>query len=47
MTLEQFRYKMSENNLKIYINQTHSGDLLYEDTQFVFNYLLGDKELQI
>ncbi len=29
---------MKENNLKVYINKTHSGDLAHENEQYVFNY---------
>ena len=30
---------MKEDNLKVYINKTQSGNLVYEDEKYVFNYL--------
>ena len=30
---------MKEDNLKVYINKSHSGNLVFEDEKYVFNYL--------
>ncbi|MEA3498784.1 MAG: type II toxin-antitoxin system HipA family toxin [Campylobacterota bacterium] len=30
---------MNNDNTKVYINKTHSGDLSYEDEKYIFNYL--------
>lgn len=36
---------MKENSLKIYLNKTHSGNLIYENERYVFNYLEGVKDV--
>lgn len=36
---------MKENNLKVYLNKTHSGNLTYEDERYIFNYLDGAKDV--
>ena len=36
---------MKENNIKVFINETHNGDLSLEDDRYVFNYLQKSKEI--
>lgn len=36
---------MSDDKLKVYINKTHSGNLLFEDEKYVFNYLEDAKNI--
>jgi len=35
---------MNNDNIKVYINKTHSGDLSYEDEKYIFNYLKDSKK---
>ncbi|MFP4333753.1 MAG: HipA N-terminal domain-containing protein, partial [Campylobacterales bacterium] len=36
---------MREDNLKVYINKLHSGNLSFEDEKYVFNYLQDSKDV--
>lgn len=36
---------MNENSLKVYLNKTHSGNLVYEEERYIFNYLEGAKDV--
>ncbi len=36
---------MNEDNLKVYINKSHNGNLSFEDEKYVFNYLENAKDL--
>lgn len=36
---------MSENSLKVYLNKIHSGNLVYEEERYIFNYLEGAKDV--
>lgn len=36
---------MSGDSVKVYINKTHSGNLVYEDEKYVYNYLQESKDV--
>jgi serine/threonine-protein kinase HipA len=36
---------MREDNLKVYINKLHSGNLSFEDEKYVFNYLQDSRDV--
>jgi len=36
---------MQENNIKVFINKTHNGDLSFEDDKYIFNYLKDSKDI--
>lgn len=36
---------MNENSLKVYLNKIHTGNLVYEDEKYVFNYLENRGEI--
>lgn len=36
---------MKENSTKVYLNKEHSGNLTFEDNQYIFNYLENAKDL--
>ncbi len=36
---------MKENNIKVFINKTHNGNLSFEDNKFIFNYLKNSKDI--
>lgn len=36
---------MKEDNLQVYINKIHSGNLAYEDEKYVFNYLTDTQDV--
>jgi hypothetical protein len=34
------------DNLKVYINKIHNGNLSFEDDKYIFNYNTKDKEIR-
>jgi serine/threonine-protein kinase HipA len=36
---------LDKDNLKVYINKTHNGNLSFEDDKYIFNYTQNAKNL--